>query len=107
MRLFKSDDVNYVNLLFCVVRQVVCAAAGCVGAQRGDRCDSGQQPTEWCSYIGLSVLDLPVARPARNAGCFDLHTDSHYYGARQVMLCESTTFVSGLSCTCVMNLICH
>lgn len=71
-------------LSLCVARQVLWAAAGCVGAQRGGWCDSSQQPTEWCPHLGLGVLDLPLAGPARNPGHFDLHADSHYYGARQV-----------------------
>lgn len=90
--------MNEVNLLFfcvcvCVVRQVVCAAAGCVGAPRGDWRDSSQQPTERRSHLGLAVLDLPVAGPARNAGSFDLDANSHYYGARQVKICASTKCV--------------
>lgn len=78
---------------FCAVRQVVRAAAGCVGPPRGDWCDSSQQPTERCAHLGLAVLDLPMAGPARNTGCFDLHTNSRYYGARQVKLCEPTCVI--------------
>lgn len=84
IQVFKSDEGNYSKLLFSVVRQVVCAAAGCGGAPRGDRCDSGQQPTERRSHLGLGVLGLPVAGPARSAGCSDLHADRYYYGAKQV-----------------------
>lgn len=64
-----------------------------MGAPRGDRCDSSQQPTERRSHLGLAVLELPVAGPAGNAGRFDLDANSHCYGARQVKLRESTKFV--------------
>lgn len=86
---------THICSFLCVARQVIWAAAGCVGAQRGGWCDSSQQPTEWCPHLGLGVLDLPLAGPARNPGHFDLHTDSHYYGARQVKLCKCVYFVSG------------
>lgn len=103
----ESGEVNCESAFFCVLRQVVCAAAGCVGAQRGDWCDSSQQPTEWCPHLGLGVLDLPVAGPARNAGRLDLYANSRCYGARQVKWCESTKVASGLPRTCIMNLLSH
>lgn len=68
----------------CVLRQVVCAAAGGVGTERGDQGDSSQQPAEWCSRLGCALLDLPVAVPAGNSGCTDLYANSCYHRARQV-----------------------
>lgn len=79
--------------LFCVPRQGVCAAAGRVGAERGEQRGLGQQPTEWGPHLGCTVLGVPVAVPAGKPGGRDLHSDSCCFGAGQVMpstslLCE-------------------
>lgn len=59
------------------LRKVVCAAAGCVGTERGDRGDSSKQPVEWCSNPGRAVLGLPLAGPAGNSGSNDLNANSY------------------------------
>lgn len=77
-----KENVQYV--FFCVLRQVVCAAAGCVGPERGGQGDSSQQPAVWCSHLSCTVLGLPLAGPAWMSGCTGLYTNSCYRGARQV-----------------------
>lgn len=68
----------------CVLRQVVCAAAGCVEPERGGQGDSSQQPAERRSHLGCTVLGLPLAGPAGKSGCTGLYASSCHHGARQV-----------------------
>ena len=63
---------------------MVCAAAGCVGAERGDQGDSSQQPAEWDSHSGCPVLGFPLAGPAGNSGCTGLYTNSCHRRTGQV-----------------------
>lgn len=68
----------------CVLRQVVCAAAGGVGTERGDQGDTSQQPAERCSHLGCAVLGFPLAGPAGNSGSTGLYAYSCNHGAGQV-----------------------
>lgn len=71
--------------LFCVLRQVVCAAAGRVGAERGELGGLRQQPAQWCPHLGCTLLGVPLAVPAGNSGGADLYANSYCVGAGQVM----------------------
>lgn len=79
------ENFEAIGFLFCVLRQVVCAAAGRGGAERGEQGGLCQQPTEWGSHLGCTLLGVPLAVPAGNSGAPDLHSNSGCFGAGQVM----------------------
>lgn len=56
-----------------------------MGAERGEHGGLCQQPTVWGSHLGCTLLGVPLAVPAGNSGGPDLHNDSCYFGAGQVM----------------------
>lgn len=56
-----------------------------MGAERGEHGGLCQQPTVWGSHLGCTLLGVPLAVPAGNSGGPDLHNDSCYSGAGQVM----------------------
>lgn len=90
-----EDSARQTLVSFCVLRQVVCAAAGRVVAERGEQRGLCQQPTEWGPHLGCTLLGVPLAVPAGNPGGPDLHSHRSYYGAGQVTSSAANSILCG------------